>query len=517
MQPLLDGRSLNFAELVAVARGRASVAVAGSTAGPMRTSRDWVLAAARGELRDAGAGPRSVYGVNTGYGSLARVAIPAGQAAELSANLIRSHAAGTGPELPDEVVRAAMVLRANALARGMSGVEPAVVHTLLLMVEAGVTPVVPSRGSCGSSGDLAPLAHIGLVVFDGAPHESGRARFGDRLMTGAEAMAAAGITRVTIGPKDALAITNGAQVTTALTALAVYDSDALVKAAELATAMSFEALRGVTKALDPRVHALRPFRGAVETAGVLRQLLHGSALVDSTGRVQDAYALRCAPAVMGAVRDGIRFVASQVNVELNAVTDNPVIFAADGDGDAVSAGLFHGEPIGIAADHLRLVLGELAGIAERRVHRLTTSILSGQLPPGLAKDRGMGLMMTASTAASLVHTLRQTAWPASSDSIPTCEDQEDFVAMATTAARRARDAVGLASRVVGIELLCAAHGVRLRAPDAPSPHTGRAVMAVLDCVAGAPSHGEAVERLMERLDDVVGAAALSPWPGCLDV
>lgn len=508
----LDGRSLSLSDVASVARGHRAIAVPDDAQHAMHASRSWVLAAAAGDLRDADGHPRRVYGVNTGYGSLARVILPPGRGAELSANLIRSHAAGTGPPFDDEVVRAAMLLRANALARGCSGVAPEVVHTLLAMLSRGVTPIVPSRGSCGSSGDLAPLAHVGLVLFDGADHESGRARFDGRDCTGADAMARAGLARVPIGPKDALAMTNGAVVTTALAALAAVDIDDLIRAAEVAAAMSFEALRGVTAALDARVHALRPHPGAVQTATALRELLAGSALVNSTDRVQDAYALRCAPTVLGAVRDTLRAAGAVLAIEVNAVTDNPIVLTEHD--EALSAGLFHGEPVGLAADSLRAALASLAAISERRVHRLTTSALSGALPAGLAPGPGVGLLMTASTAAALVHTIRATAAPSTADSIPTCEDQEDYVAMATTAARRTREAVFLAQRVVAIELLCAAHAIRLRAPDLPGPATGAATQAVLERIAPASPLGDAIECLAEALPAIVSAAR-HPGPSCL--
>jgi histidine ammonia-lyase len=508
----LDGRTLALDDVAAVARRGEPVEIAASARSAMERSRTWVLAAARGDHVGPDGAPRRVYGINTGYGSLARVILPPGRGAELSANLIRSHAAGTGPPFDDEVVRAAMLLRANALAQGCSGVAVDVVDTLLAMLHAGVTPVVPSRGSCGSSGDLAPLAHIGLVLFDGAEHESGRARHAGIETSGARAMAAAGLARVPIGPKDALAMTNGAVVTTAMAALSTVDAAALIHAAEVATALSFEALRGVTVALDPRVHALRPHPGALQTASALRDLLAGSGLVDSGERVQDAYTLRCAPTVLGAVRDALRYAAGIVAVEVNSVTDNPVVLAED-DG-ALSAGLFHGEPVGFAADSLRAALTSLAAMSERRTHRLTTSALSGSLPAGLADGPGVGLLMTASTAAALVHDMRATAWPASADSIPTCEDQEDYVAMATTAARRTREAVATARRVVAIELLCAATAVALRAPLNPAPATRSAVDAVLHATAGAPSPGAAVEALADGLQAIVSATGVS-LPDCL--
>ena len=493
----------------------------------MEASRDWVAAAAAGEVRDADGSPLPVYGVNTGYGSLARMRIPAEDIERLSWNLIRSHAAGMGEPVAPDVVRAMMLLRANALAKGASGCRPVLVERLLEMLEKGVTPIVPSQGSCGSSGDLAPLCHLALVLFRGedvVPHESGSAWYRGERMSGHEAMQRAGLTRLVPAPKEGLAITNGAQLTTAVAALATVDADILVRAAEIAAAMSWEALRGVTRALHPAVHALRPYRGAVDCASNLRRLLAGASLVDSVPeKVQDAYALRCTPQVLGASRDGMRFAASQIAVELNAVTDNPVfVLDADDPNKAFSAGLFHGEPVGLAADHLKLSLSEVGSISERRIFRLTTAILSAELPPLLSRD-GVGLMAPQGTAAALVLENRSLAWPASVDSIPTCEDQEDHVAMSTTAARRAAE-VGRNTRdIIAIEFLCALEALRHRCEDA-SVQLGagsRVVTRFLEGVVvgndGVPS--DDIRAISERIPEIVEAveAEIGPLLGVLDV
>ncbi len=499
-QVLIDGASLTPARVAAVAREGAPVVLDPGALARMRASFAWVASAAEGRLVDANGTSLPVYGVNTGYGSLARMRIPPDQISKLSMNLVRSHAAGVGPCLPADAVRAMILLRANALSKGASGCQPALVTTLLEMLNRNVTPEVPSRGSCGSSGDLAPLSHLGLVVFHGPDHESGHAWFGGARHTGAAAMAKAGIERLTPGPKEGLAMTNGAQLTAAITALAVHDTAALVRNAEIAAAMSWEALRGVTRALHPAVHELRPFPGAIETAANLRRLLAGSTLVDSLpGKVQDAYSLRCSPSVLGAVRDALRYCTAQVQVEINAVTDNPVILVDDeSENKAFSAGLFHGEPVGFAADHLRLALCELGSIAERRIYRLTTGYLSGDLPPGLTDRRNpdLGLMMSQVTAAALVAESRQMAWPASADSIPTCEDQEDHVAMSTTAARRTAEVLENTRRIVAIELYAAARGLRFRVDRGtgrPSPATAAALDVVESLAHGTP--GEAIEAI----------------------
>lgn len=489
---LLDGSSLDHATVVQVARQGRPVALAPHARAAMARTDAWV--------REAGEGGRPVYGVTTGFGSLARVTIAPEDRARLSLNLVRSHAAGVGPALPVDVVRGMMLLRANALAKGASGCRPLLVDTLCAMLNARLTPVVPSRGSCGSSGDLAPLSHLALVLADG-DHDS-RALLDGVPLRGAEAMAAAGIPRVPLAAKDGLALTNGAQLTTALGSLACHDAAQLVLFAEVAAAMSIEALRGVTRAFHPAVHALRPYAGARATAANLRALLRGSSLLDSVpGKVQDAYSLRCTPQVLGASRDHIAFASQQVGIELNAATDNPLILpdagpapegglAHDPDNHAFSAGLFHGEPVGMALDTLKVAVAEVASLSERRLYRLTTGSLSQRLPPGLSrKDRPrLGLMLPQTTAAALVSENKALGWPATMDSIPTCEDQEDHVAMSTTAARRAARVLENARRVVAIELLGATHALAFRREEDPAlvhgAGTGPAFERLQDCLGG---------------------------------
>jgi histidine ammonia-lyase len=507
----LDGNSLRLAEVRLVARSPLPVRLADHARTAMRASRAWVEAAASGALVDADGASLPIYGVNTGFGSLARVRIPPEQVHALSMNLIRSHAAGVGPALRADQVRGMMLLRANALAKGASGCRPELVDTLCAMLTRGVTPEVPSQGSCGSSGDLAPLSHLGLVVFDGGDGDdrggTGHAWYKGERLTGAAAMAAAGIPRLRPEPKEGLAITNGAQLSTAIAALAAEDAATLVLAAEIAAAMGFEALLGVTRALHPDVQRLRPYPGAIACAANLRSLLDGSNLVNSLpDKVQDAYALRCTPQVLGACRDGISFARRQIGIELNAATDNPVfLLDAEGDNKAFSAGLFHGEPVGLAADHLKLAVSELASLSERRIFRLTTGTLSSRLPALLADRPGIGLMVPQATAAALVSENKALAWPASADSIPTCEDQEDHVAMSTTAARRAADVVANSARVVAIELLSATHALRWRHRDADARcgiGTQAAMAAVTNAIAGADeSPGAQIEAITERILD----------------
>ncbi len=514
MSPLLlDGHQLTVASVLAVARERRPVGLDPAARARMERSYAWVS--------EAGRGDRPVYGVNTGFGSLARVRIPAEHRARLSLNLVRSHAAGVGAPLPEDAVRAMLLLRANALARGVSGCRPLLVDAILDLLNKGVVPVVPEQGSCGSSGDLAPLAHLGLVLV-GDPE--GEAVYQGRRLSAPDALAAAGLRALSLEAKDGLAITNGAQLTTALAALACHDAGRTLLAAEIAAALSIEALRGATRAFHPAVHALRPYPGARATASNLRRLLQGSTLVDSVpGKVQDAYSLRCTPSVVGAARDALAFVVGQVSVELNAATDNPVILVdEDGVDKAYSAGLFHGEPVGIAMDVLKIAIAEVASLAERRLYRLTTGTLSARLPPALARrDRpGLGMMLPQTTAAALVSENKGLCWPASVDSIPTCEDQEDHVAMSTTAARRARQVVANARRVVAIELLGAASALAFRREEDPKARLGegsaQALAAVEQALGALPAErlpGDAIE----ALNALVASGALERGLGLLDV
>ena len=524
MSIALNGQSLDLATVARVAREGVPVALDPAARERMEASLGWVRSAANGDVVGDDGESLPVYGVNTGYGSLARVRIAKEHIRALSLNLIRSHAAGVGQPLPPEVVRATMLLRANALAKGASGCRPAMVDALCAMLQRGVIPEIPSQGSCGSSGDLAPLAHLGLVLVRGDDEEpdpsagaarapSGTAWLDGERLDGSEAMRRAGIERLVPGPKEGLAITNGAQVSAAFLALACHDARNLVLAAEIAAAMSWEALRGVTRALHPDVMALRPYPGAIACAENLLRLVRGSALVDSLpGKVQDAYSLRCTPQVLGAVRDGVAFASDQARVEINAATDNPVILLdADGPNKAFSAGLFHGEPVGMAADHLKLAIAELANLAERRIFRLTTGTLSQRLPPLLVRqDRpGLGLMVPQAAAAALVSENKALLWPSTGDSIPTCEDQEDHVAMSTTAARRASEVVANASRVVAIELLSAAHGLWWRLREDGSAKLGEGTAAALAAVEAAIGRGgETPSEDIERLYAAIRSGAL---------
>lgn len=457
---------------------------------------------------------KPVYGVNTGFGSLARVSIPPNQSSQLSKNLIRSHAAGVGPIADERTTRVMMLLRANALAKGVSGCRPVLVHTILDMLNCDLLPIIPMQGSCGSSGDLAPLAHLGLVLM-GDP--LGMAVYNGEQLPADKALHKANILPIELEAKDGLAITNGAQLSTAIAALNVIDAHCLIKVAEVAAAMSIEALLGISRAFHPAVHKLRPYLGARQTAANLLTLLQGSEFIDSVPeKLQDAYSIRCTPQILGAVRDTLRFVESQVAIELNSATDNPLILLdvednsqGDASNKAFSAGMFHGEPIGIAMDSLKIAISELANLSERRLYRLTTGNLSQLLPPGLVgKDRPMvGMIVPQTTAAALVSENKALAWPSSVDSIPTCEDQEDHIAMSTVAARRMRDVLDNSRRVVAIELLSASQALEFRLDSHKekkmSPASIQAIQNVKQSMAHIryPTIGEQIEAIASAIEN----------------
>lgn len=410
---------------------------------------------------------KPVYGINTGFGIFADQRIPESESSKLSRNIILSHAVGTGSLLPVEVVRAAMLVRANTLAKGFSGVRLEVVQTLLAMLNGGVTPQVPSQGSLGSSGDLCLLSHMALVMTTDdrdLEEESGKAEYQGKILTGKKAMAAAGISRLILGPKEGLAITNGATFSAALAALNLADAMDLVDLGEMATALSMEALLGCSAAFDERIHAARGLKGQIESAEMIRKYFHGSTFVDSTCRVQDAYSLRCSPQVHGAVRDTVEFATDIIEREINAATDNPLIFEPD---IAISGGNFHGEPVGMVMDYLGIAMAEVGAISERRVYRLTDGKLNAGLPPMLVDDDhsaglNSGLMMPQYTAVSLVLENETLATPDSVHSLPTSGAQEDHNANAMTAARHARQIIENVTHIVSIELYTACRAIDLR-------------------------------------------------------
>ena len=455
---VIDGCSLSIADMVRVARNAGvRLAVAPDARAALLESRRLVDRAV--------ASGRTIYGINTGFGKLANVRIAPDQLEQLQTNLIRSHSAGVGTPFSPSVVRAVMLLRANVLLRPTSGVRPELVDALVAMLNAGVLPWVPEQGSVGASGDLAPLSHIALALMG-----EGDVLDGDGRAAAGFALSAARLAPFRFAPKEGLAFINGTQVQTALLALMVHDALVLWRTATGAAAMSLEALRGTPAPLDPRIHAARPHRGQIESAELMRSLLEDSQIREShredDPRVQDAYSLRCAPQVLGAVRDAIRFAEETAEVELNASTDNPLVFE---NGDVISGGNFHGQPVAQALDLLAMTLTTLQAIAERRVERLVNPDLSQGLPAFLTRDPGLssGFMVVQITAASLVAESRALAMPASIGSIPTDANQEDFVPMGMAAAYKTRRILTNAQRVVAAEFYCAAQGLEFLKPLQP--------------------------------------------------
>ncbi|MCV0403058.1 MAG: histidine ammonia-lyase [Chloroflexi bacterium] len=455
MPPLpLSGRDLSIDNVIEVARGRRAVALDPSAAERMRASRAVV-----DRLVADGA---TAYGITTGFGDLADVRIEPDQTAELQRNLVRSHAAGVGDPLPDEVVRAMLLLRANTLAIGLSGARAEVAELLVGMLNAAIHPVVPSRGSLGASGDLAPLAHLALVLIGEGEATVDGAGPGP----GAEALSRGRLTPVVLEAKEGLALLNGTQLMAGIGALAHHDALRLALTADVIGAMSLEAMLGTGAAFDERLVSARPHPGQVASAAHLRAMLEGSEIgashAESDHRVQDAYSLRCMPQVHGAARDAIGELGRVLEVEINSVTDNPLVFPT---GEVVSGGNFHGEPLALALDYATMAVAELASISERRTARLVDAHLSG-LPAFLAERPGVesGLMIAHYTAAALVNELQTLAHPSSVDTIPTSANQEDHVSMGGTSALHLREAVDRAETVLAIEALCAAQGLDFHAP-----------------------------------------------------
>ena len=455
----LTGRSLAVEDVERVALGDVQVVLGASAVDQIE--------AARALIERAVESGTPTYGVNTGFGRFVDVAISREDMGRLQLNLLRSHACAVGEPFPTEVVRGAMLLRANALAMGASGVRRETVELLLAMLNVGVHPVVPSRGSLGASGDLAPLAHLALPLVG-----EGRAEFGGELLDGGEALRRAGLVPVQLSAKEGLALINGTQFMAAIGALVLSRAARLVRIADIAAAQSVEAVRGSRTPFAPEIQALRPHPGQLASAANLYSLLDSSEINEShrwCGRVQDAYSLRCSPQVHGACRDAIGYARSVVAIELNAATDNPLVFA-DRD-EVLSNGNFHGEPVAIALDTLKIALAELAGISERRIERMVNPTMSEGLPPFLAEQGGLnsGFMIPHYVAASLVAENKVLCHPASVDSIPTSAGQEDHVSMGATAAVHAWQVCANVERVLAVELLCGAQGLDFLAPLRPGP------------------------------------------------
>jgi len=449
----IDGESLTIDDVVQVARFGKKVEIPDSAIHQIKKSRDVIENA----IKEG----RTVYGVNTGFGDLANVSIGPEDLAKLQVNLIRSHSVGVGKPFPVEVVRGMMLLRANALTKGYSGIRLEVINNLIGMLNSGITPVVPQQGSVGSSGDLAPLAHMALVLIG-----EGEAFYNSERMDGLKSLKKAGMKPITLQAKEGVALINGTQAMTSVGALTVHDALTIVKDAMIAAGLTLEALRGTRAALDERIHAIRAHEGQTDVANAMRALLPDSEINQShaeCGKVQDAYSLRCIPQVIGASLDTVRYVQSVIETEINSVTDNPLVFSDDG--TIVSGGNFHGQPIALAMDFLGIALSELANISERRINRLVNPHLSG-LPAFLTTEGGLesGMMIAQYTAAALVSENKVLAHPASVDSIPTSADQEDHVSMGTIAARKAALILENVRNVIAIEYMCATQGIDLLSP-----------------------------------------------------
>ncbi len=448
---IITGHDLTLEQVVSVARHHVKVTIAESAMAAM--------AASRAVVEDHLKGERPVYGINTGFGALSTIGITQEQASLLQNNLIISHAVGCGAPFPVETVRAMLLLRANALCQGFSGIRPELVETLVAMLNAGVHPLVPEKGSLGASGDLAPLSHMALVLLG-----LGEAEYKGKVLPGAEAMRQAGIPTHRLQAKEGLALINGTQAMAAVGALALMDAITLSRLADASAALTLEALQGQLDAFEARVHAIRPHKGQQIVAQNLLKLCEGSQLIASARglRVQDAYSLRCVPQVHGAVRDAITHIRATLETEFNSVTDNPLIFTEDG--AVISGGNFHGEPLALVLDYLAIAVSELANISERRLERMVNPQLSNGLPAFLVKHPGVnsGMMIVQYTAASMVSENKVLAHPASVDSIPSSANQEDHVSMGMTAARKARLVAENTFSVLALELLAAAQAIDLR-------------------------------------------------------
>jgi len=470
----LTGNNLTIEDVVVVARVGEAVTLAPDAKARMQTSRDYVESLARPDAPP-------VYGINTGFGIFANRSVSPADSETLSRNLILSHSVGVGDPFALEVVRAAMLIRANTLAIGHSGIRPEIIETLLAMLNAGVTPEVPQQGSLGSSGDLAPLCHLALVFTTSAldkEDESGFALYKGERLTGKAAMAAAGLTRHVLGAKESLALINGATFCAAVGALALADAHNLITASQVGTALALEALLGVSGAFDDRIHAARRHDSQRQVAATIRGLIAGSTLIDSGRRVQDAYSLRCAPQVIGPTLDTIRFVQGWVENEINAATDNPLIFAEPNESmRAISGGNFHGEVVGQGMDYLSIAVAEIGALAERQINRLVNNNYSHGLPPMLVNSPesagvNSGLMMPHYTAVSLVLENQTLAHPDSVHSLPTSAGQEDINANALTAARHARQVVQNVTHILAIHLFTAAQAIDLRRAAIPGQSLG---------------------------------------------
>jgi histidine ammonia-lyase len=459
---IIDGETLTIEDVIDVARRNTTVVVSDQAREKVKKAREALERLVKKN--------KTIYGVTTGFGAFANVTVAPRDLRALQVNLIRSHSSGVGKPLSREVTRALMLLRANTLAKGYSGIRVETLDTLVQMINKRVHPAIPEKGSVGASGDLAPLSHMVLVLMG-----EGEAEYQRAVMSGRKAMEKAGISPIALDMKEGVALNNGTQMMTAIAALTLHEAESLVQTAEVAAAMSLEALCGIIDAFDERIHSVRPHKGQVESARNVRRLLSGTKLVKPSGQAvreskypQDPYSLRCVPQVLGSVRDAISHVRRVVEVEINSATDNPLVFAEDG--VCLSGGNFHGQPISAAMDYLAIALATVGNFSERRVARLIDENLSRGLPPFLISRKAKeglqsGFMTLQYTAAALASENKGLAHPASVDSIPTSANFEDFVSMGPIAARKAAEILKNTEYVVAIELLLAAQGVEFRGVD----------------------------------------------------
>ncbi|MCZ0718000.1 histidine ammonia-lyase [Aerococcus kribbianus] len=463
---ILDGNHLTLDEVIAVARYDAQCEIAPEASEAVKKSRQIVE-----DIQQSG---EPAYGINTGFGSLQKVSVSDEETVQLQENLIRTHSSGFGEPFPRDVVRAIMLIRVNSLLKGFSGIRLSTVEALLAMLNSKVHPHIPEKGSLGASGDLAPLSHMVLPLLG-----LGRAYYEGELMSGQEALNKAGLEAIKLASKEGLALINGTTVLTAVGALATYDAIALAKLSDVAGALSIEAHGGLTDAFVPEIHEIRAQPGQIATAKNMRTLLEDSKNTTKSepGHVQDAYTLRCIPQIHGASKDGVEYVRRKVEIEINSVTDNPIILP---DGRVISGGNFHGEPMAQPFDFLGIAAAEIGNVSERRVERLVNNQLSG-LPSFLVKNPGLnsGFMITQYACAALASENKVLAHPASVDSIPSCENQEDFVSMGTIAARHALDIVKNSQRIVATEIMAACQAIDLKEVE---PSLGKGARLVYDMV-----------------------------------
>ena len=503
---VIGDADLTFGDVVAVARdgGRCELVASALTA----------LAEGRSVVGWLSAAPTPAYGISTGFGALATRHIDPELRAQLQRSLIRSHAAGMGPLVEPEVIRALTLMRLKTLATGHTGVRPVVAETMAALLNAGIVPAVREYGSLGCSGDLAPLSHVALVLMGEGEVLSESNTDGVNVVPAGPVLSAHGITPVELAPKEGLALINGTDGMLGMLILALSDLSELVKAADVAAAMSVEALLGTDKVFRPELHAIRPHPGQAASAANLMKLLHGSPIMEShrepneCTRVQDAYSLRCSPQVAGAARDTMAHAATVAERELASIVDNPVVLLADG--RVESNGNFHGAPVAMVLDFLAIAAAEVGSIAERRTDRMLDVARSHGLPPFLADDPGVdsGLMIAQYTQAALVSDNKRLAVPASVDSIPSSAMQEDHVSMGWSAARKLRASVDNLARILAVELVTAARAIDLRAPLRPAAGTGAAVRALRDAGVGGPGPDRFLSPELRAAEDAVRSGAV---------